>query len=146
MLSVVISTFNYDRAVAGNNQLQTTNIQPLVWMDDTPRMALSEDGVPMVYHIPQAMKPNSTVSSLSCLVPVLFIHMPQAILFTQLLDLVDSIGKLPKIAGADQVHRNAKSSYKIVPGEVAGVFKMARAWHAIGHEVRKINLVLQHIL
>jgi hypothetical protein len=128
-----MAAFDFDRAAANKKQLKAS-IPSHVWMDDTPRMAVSNDGVPLVIHLPQAMKEASTVHfsifnidvGLTCV---------EANLFTQLLDLVDNIGKLPRVAGADCIHRNAAASYKIVPGEVAGVFKMTKAWHAIGHEV-----------
>ncbi|KAJ7823111.1 hypothetical protein B0H13DRAFT_1919781 [Mycena leptocephala] len=124
---VVMVAFDFDRAAANKKQLKAS-IPSHVWMDDTPRIAVSNDGVPLVIHLPQAMKEAST-----------------AILFTQLLDLVDNIGKLPRVAGADCIHRNAAASYKIVPGEVAGVFKMTKAWHAIGHE-HEAPTVAKHML
>jgi hypothetical protein len=129
-----MTAFDFDRAADNKKQLKA-DIPSHVWMDDTPRMAVSKDGVPLVIHLPQAMKEASTVS-LSVLTLDIVLTFSEAILFTQLLDLVDNIGQLPKIAGADSIHRNAASSYKIVPGQVAGVFKMTKAWHAIGHQVR----------
>ncbi|KAJ7939463.1 hypothetical protein B0H13DRAFT_2300741 [Mycena leptocephala] len=140
---VVMTAFDFDRAAANKKQLKA-NIPSHVWMDDTPRMAVSNDGVPLVIHLPQAMKEASTVhfSIFNIDVGLTFV---EAILFTQLLDLVDNTGKLPRVAGADCIHRNAAASYKIVPGEMAGVFKITKAWHAIGHE-HEAPTVAKHML
>lgn len=49
------------------------------------------------------------------------------------MDFADTIK--PKLcAGADKT-RNAADSYKVVPGQQAGVLKLAKAWHAVGHRV-----------
>ncbi|KAJ7793165.1 hypothetical protein B0H13DRAFT_1935527 [Mycena leptocephala] len=57
---VVMAAFDFDRAAANKKQLKAS-IPSHVWMDDTPRMAVSNDGVPLVIHLPQAMKEASTV-------------------------------------------------------------------------------------
>ncbi|KAJ6454516.1 hypothetical protein C8R47DRAFT_1083099 [Mycena vitilis] len=122
MNRVVMTNFSYDRAVAGQPQLDTSDIPQHSWQDNVPYSAVSSDGVVLAYYIPQAMKSAST-----------------AILMTQLLALVDNLGgKLPRIGGggADGKGRSHASSYKVAPGEAAGVFKMTKGWHAIGHEVR----------
>jgi hypothetical protein len=103
-----MTAFDFDRAAANKKQLKG-HIPSHVWMDDTPRMAVSKDGVPLVIHLPQAMKRTSTVGF------AVFtldggLTFSEAILFTQLLDLVDNLGKLPRIAGADCIHRNAAAS------------------------------------
>lgn len=37
--------------------------------------------------------------------------------------------------GADGSGRNAKASYRVRRGELAGIIKLVVLWHAIGHSV-----------
>ncbi|KAJ6539600.1 hypothetical protein B0H19DRAFT_1269902 [Mycena capillaripes] len=119
LLLVIMKKFEFDRALANKKQRDISDIPEHDWtVDDAPHMAVSADGVPLIIHVPGAIKDVSA-----------------AILLTQLIDFVDDLGgDLPKCAGADKEGRGTVSSYKIVPGEKAGVFKMVKAWHAIGHE------------
>ncbi|KAJ7679933.1 hypothetical protein B0H17DRAFT_1077321, partial [Mycena rosella] len=119
---VVMSKFNFERACSNKKQRDNNNITEHTWMDGIPRMVVSADGVPLLIHLPGAIKEGST-----------------SILLAQLIEFVDALGgKLPKCAGADKER----------PGQVAGLFKMTKAWHAIGHDLHlisyRINTMLQY--
>ncbi|KAJ7653842.1 hypothetical protein B0H17DRAFT_1146949 [Mycena rosella] len=123
---VVMSKFNFERACSNKKQRDNNNITERTWMDGIPRMAVSADGVPLLIDLPGAIKEGST-----------------------LIEFVDGLGgKLPKCAGADKEGRGRVNSYKQVAGQIAGLFKMTKAWHAIGHNVPPHDdpTVASHIL
>ncbi|KAG1847260.1 hypothetical protein C8R48DRAFT_779242 [Suillus tomentosus] len=86
------------------------------WLDETmPRVAVSHDGVPLVLHVPNAINSRGKQS------------------LTRTVRQFGSSVKLNKGQGADRKKRDSANSYRIVPGQLAGVFKLVSAWHAIGH-------------
>ncbi|KAJ7674249.1 hypothetical protein B0H17DRAFT_1208152 [Mycena rosella] len=122
---VVISKFNFKHACSNKKQHDNNNITKCTWMDGVPRMVVSADGVPFVINLHGAIKEGST-----------------SILLAQLIKFVDALGgKLPKCAAADKERRGTVTLYNHVAGQIAGLFKMTKAWHAIGHDER---LLLQH--
>ncbi|KAJ7692284.1 hypothetical protein B0H17DRAFT_1061709 [Mycena rosella] len=127
---VVMSKFNFERACSNKKQRGNNNITKHTWMDGIPRMAVSADGVPLLIHLPGAIKEGSTISHGLYL---------QSILLAQLIEFVDALGgKLPKCAGADKEGRGQA-------GQIASLFKMTKAWHAIGHD-HDDPTVASHIL
>ncbi|KAJ7710373.1 hypothetical protein B0H17DRAFT_1190125 [Mycena rosella] len=57
-----------------------------------------------------------------------------AILLSELVNFGELLGiKLPKTGGADGEGRSNVKSYKDIAGQIAGLFKLVKAWHAIGH-------------
>ncbi|KAJ7605255.1 hypothetical protein DFH06DRAFT_1348819 [Mycena polygramma] len=111
--------FNFERGAAGKKQLggKKLVIPPVEWMDDTPRIGISNDNIPVVVHLPGIIKPRSTAHT-----------------FKELMDFVqDGLGgKLQKCGGADG-QKEAASSYKDVVGQLAGIFKLVKIWHPVGH-------------
>ncbi|KAJ7132005.1 hypothetical protein C8R46DRAFT_1235780 [Mycena filopes] len=127
---VVMNHFSFERAEQGLKQLASKKKPPRHnWMDGISRCAMSNDGVPLIFHVPQAMKPAST-----------------AILFEQLVDFGASVHvALPKTGGADGAGRGAVKSYIDIPGQIAGIFKMVKGWHAVGHPYNPA-VVSSHII
>ncbi|KAJ7499113.1 hypothetical protein FB451DRAFT_1161681 [Mycena latifolia] len=115
----IMEDFSFQRACSNKKQLKTTNLTRHDWMDNTPRRGVSNDGVTLIIHLPGIIKPKST-----------------GLLLDTLVDFAETGlgGKLPKSPGADKQGRDAASSYKDVLGQIAGLFKLVKAWHAIGHE------------
>lgn len=105
-------------------------------------MAVSSDGILLLVHLPHALKPASTVR-LSLRLRVLcnnYLFLNQERLTESLVGFVGDIGgKLPKCAGADAT-QDAPSSYKEVAGQIAGIFKLVKGWHVIGHKVHYISI------
>lgn len=59
--------FNFRRAAEGKDQLASApSIEPMVWNDNVPRKAISEDGVNLVVYIPRLVKSAGVVCILSC--------------------------------------------------------------------------------
>ncbi|KAJ7654879.1 hypothetical protein B0H17DRAFT_1214174 [Mycena rosella] len=115
---VVMSKFNFERAYSNKKQRDNNNINKHTWMDGVPRMVVSADSVPLVIHLPGSIKEGST-----------------SILLAQLIEFVDALGgKLPKCAGADKEGCGMVTSYNNIAGQIASLFKMTKAWHALGHD------------
>ncbi|KAJ7711332.1 hypothetical protein B0H16DRAFT_1745278 [Mycena metata] len=121
---------NFGRTLDSKPQLRPRNkTTAIYWTDGISRCAVSNDGVPLVYHFPGAMKPVST-----------------KILFEQLVEFGSSVNVvLPKCGGADGGGRGAVTSYMDIPGQIAGIFKMVKAWHAIGHP-HEAPVVSSHVI
>ncbi|KAG1819457.1 hypothetical protein EV424DRAFT_1539788 [Suillus variegatus] len=79
-----------------------------------PRIAVSQDGVPLVLHLPNAIHSRGKKS-----------------LF-HLLRLFGQNAKLTRGQGADSKKRDKKDSYKLVCGQLAGNIKLVSMWHAVG--------------
>ncbi|KAK7013159.1 hypothetical protein R3P38DRAFT_2547440 [Favolaschia claudopus] len=119
--TVTFAHFSFEDAVKGNEQTPfVADTNEVNWMDDRPRMALSNDGYAVVVHLPGALKEKSS-----------------SILLNELTEFVKTgfNNKLPLSAGADGKTRDQKKSYKVRAGEIAGLCKLVRAWHAIGQPV-----------
>ncbi|KAK6977063.1 hypothetical protein R3P38DRAFT_2810755 [Favolaschia claudopus] len=113
---VVMSQFSFQEALLGRAQ----SVPPALvkWDDASPRIAVSNDGFGLVVHLPGAIREASADILLSELVQ--FVH--------------DGFkGTLSLAAGADGQTRGQRKSYNIRPGQVAGLFKLVRAWLPIGH-------------
>jgi hypothetical protein len=99
-------------------------LPPSEWDESRPRMAVSEDGVPIVLHLPLAIKTRGS----DCLYEIL-------------MQFGKAAGPSPGGEGADKKGRNLATSYRVVPGQVAGNVKLVAGWHAVGHPVRKAHLL-----
>ncbi|KAF9045673.1 hypothetical protein BDZ89DRAFT_1155378 [Hymenopellis radicata] len=85
-----------------------------IWDDDTARCLFSEDGIPLVYHLPRFLRETSNT--------ILTSHLVQ-------------YGKRAPLAvgtGADKDGRNSASAYVFRDGEVSGCSVLARLWHGVG--------------
>ncbi|KAJ6451218.1 hypothetical protein C8R47DRAFT_1084166 [Mycena vitilis] len=116
---VTFPHFNFECGAAGKKQLggKKLVIPQVEWMDNTPRIGISNDDIPLVVHLPGIIKPRSTAHT-----------------FKELMDFVQNGlgGKLQKCGGADG-QKEAASSYKDVVGQLAGIFKLVKIWHPVGH-------------
>ncbi|KAK7033318.1 hypothetical protein R3P38DRAFT_2773735 [Favolaschia claudopus] len=113
---VVVPGFRFLAAIRGEPQPVPEDLHS--WLDGAPRVACSEDGFALVVHIPGAIRQASA-----------------DLLLTQLVDFVDEgfNGTLSLVAGADGKTRDQRASYHEHPGQIAGLFKLVRAWLPIGH-------------
>ncbi|KAJ6561252.1 hypothetical protein DFH09DRAFT_1083212 [Mycena vulgaris] len=115
--------FTFGHAENNRTQLDTSDVPEHVWDDYTARTAVRNDGTVLVVHLPASQCDTKDI-----LIPL------SGILQMRLEDLVQNLGgRLPKCAGADQEGRGRVSSYKDITGQIAGMSKLVKAWHAIGH-------------
>ncbi|KAJ7197532.1 hypothetical protein C8J57DRAFT_1545936 [Mycena rebaudengoi] len=113
----IFSSFSFAWAFDNKPQLDSGPLPAVNWLDDQPRCAVSNDRVPLVFHIPGAIGRAGA-----------------DLLLQQLVDFGSDVNvKLPKCTSADGQTRCAINSYHNFAGQVAGLFKLVRAWHAIGH-------------
>ncbi|KAK7001023.1 hypothetical protein R3P38DRAFT_3217788 [Favolaschia claudopus] len=115
---VVMPHFSFQVELDGGRQPMAVPANRIVWTDAQPRVAVSNDGFALVVHVPQAIKAASA-----------------DILLTELVDFVSHgfKGRLALAAGADGHTRGQRSSYRVRAGQIAGLFKLVRAWLPIGH-------------
>ncbi|KAJ7821431.1 hypothetical protein B0H14DRAFT_3471493 [Mycena olivaceomarginata] len=114
---VTMHYFNLESALAAPSRIQQAPSHVVhEWMDGQPRVAVSQDGYPLVVHLPGAIRTTSANILLELLVA-----------FGS-----DKAIKLKTACGADKT-RNAAASYKIRHGQLAGIFKAVKAWLPIGH-------------
>ncbi|KAJ7236689.1 hypothetical protein C8J57DRAFT_1529984 [Mycena rebaudengoi] len=120
----IFSSFSFAWVFDNKPQLDSGPLPAVNWLDDQPRCAVSNDGVPLVFHIPGAIGRAGA-----------------DLLLQQLVDFGSDVNvKLPKCTSADGQTRCAINSYHNFAGQVAGLFKLVRAWHAIGHTVSQFSL------
>ncbi|KAI0704627.1 hypothetical protein C8Q76DRAFT_697191 [Earliella scabrosa] len=120
----VFSTFSLWRAAGRNYRngkmaQKTKSLEPkdTVWEGDGPRMALSKDGYPLVWHFPRAVRGKT------------------------LDDSTEAILRWGKVAPMSKKGANDFQQCYMPGAKVAGRTRAAGLWHAIGHSVRPALLV-----
>jgi len=87
-------------------------------------MAVSEDGRPVVLHLPLAIKTRGG-----------------AMLYETCMQFGRATNPSPGGGGADRKSRNLAASYRVVPGQLAGNVKLVAGWHAVGHPVCRVGFL-----
>lgn len=148
-VSAIFSTFNYADAVGSNETRRQQNAakyeaERTMWLGGKAQVGYSNDGVPIVYHIPGAISKPVHVSLL------LLVHTIQLFLCCgqdDTFDVLMKMGRCVKLelgGGADGSGRNTKKSYRIRRHELSGILKLVLLWHAIGHPVRFHVFFIMH--
>jgi hypothetical protein len=135
---VTFSSFNFADAVKDplsifkSGLLPRAEQDPITWEDGTNRIAKSAEGVDLVLHAPDFLRPRRHV----CFYSYIFSH--TNCIQNKLFGCLMQFGKAVKPnygKAADKNKRDHASSYVHRPGQITGIVKLVTGWHAVGRTV-----------